>query len=392
MLNIYKDQQHILYICPSHKWGARERMVIRDCLITKEIGHNAFIYCLKDSLLDIKAKELLIDRIHHQGKIRTKFFRWYKLRSLTQYIHRLNISIVHCYSLNFLWPTSLYLRRKPACVLVFTFNYKIKKIYKNFWFRPLVARLDVAFLPIKETFEEVRGHLDIPLRKVQFCGLGLSLNEKKSRDREIFSESEVKSNWLIGACVGGHEKKFSHLIPLLRMVKSINSRTRSGKKVKLILLSEKKWNKSLIFPELRSFVNTQELASDVAFENPSNLLDYLVEMDMWVSLPVEEFVEDYPLIALFNNIPVLSPRTSAFQEVLREYGEVGESYKIGDAREMRTKCEKILSKRSSYVNNIKKSADSLRHYFGATSYKNQVLNVYERALNKRKRYSDKFRR
>lgn len=392
MLNIYKDQQNILYICPSDKWGSRERMVIRDCLISKEIGHNAFIYCLKDSLLDIKAKELKIDRIHHQGKVRTKFLRWYKLRSLTQYIHRLNISIVHCYSLNFLWPTSLYLRRKPSTVLVFTFNYKIKNAYKNFWFRPLVARLDIAFLPIKETFEEVRGHLDIPLRKVQFCGLGLSNKEKKDSERVLFSEDEVKDHWLVGACVGGHEKDYSHLTPLLRMVKAINARKVLGKKVKLIFLSEKKWNESLIFPELRSFVNTQDLASDVIFESPKNLLEYLVEMDLWVSLPVDEFIEDYPLIALFNNIPVLSSRTSAFQEILREYGEVGESYKIGDAREMRSKCEKILSHRPRYISNIEESADSLLHYFGASSYKNQMLNAYERALNKRKRYTDKFSR
>ena len=67
MANIYKEQQNILYVCLGSTWGTRERMAIKDCKISKEIGHNVFLYCLRDSIIHMKAKSLGIDCLFHSG-------------------------------------------------------------------------------------------------------------------------------------------------------------------------------------------------------------------------------------------------------------------------------------------------------------------------------------
>ncbi len=387
MLDIYKNKQNLLYICPSETWGTRERMVLQDCLIAREVGHDVFLYCLKDSLLHVYAKEQRIDCIYHQGKLRTRFLKWHKLSAIKQYIKRLDINLVHCYELNLLWPISYFLRRSPKVPLIFTFSHEVQKYYKQFWIRPLITRLDLGILPIKEMLASIRSHIDIPLRKIQFCGLGLCSGKAPEKEDVALN----RDHYVIGTSVGGFEKDIDFLKPLLLALQGLNSKKINDKSIKLILLSQKKWQESLIFPELRQFVNDHNLAGDIVFETSKNMLDAQNEVDFWVGNPTLEPIEDYTLMAMLAGKPIVSPRTSAFLELLREYGPVGESYKMGDTREIRLKCERILINLDGYKCHIIENEETLRRYYGRDIYRNQLLSHYERTLNRRARHADRKR-
>jgi glycosyltransferase involved in cell wall biosynthesis len=383
MLDIYKNKQNFLFVCPSETWGSRERMALRDCLIAREIGHDVFLYCLKDSLLHIYAKEHRIDCIFHHGKIRTKLYRWHKLSLIKQYIKRLDINLVHCYDLNFLWPICFFLRRNPKVPLIFTFGHEVQKFYKQFWVRPLISRLDLGILPIKEMMDSVRSHIDIPLRKIHFCGLGL-YDPKKFKLEMTTIE---KDHFVVGTSVGGFEKDLATLKPILHAIQGLNAKKLAGKCIKLILVSQKNWKESLIFPELREFVNANNLAGDVVFETSTDMLKAQSEVDVWVGCPTEEPIEDYTIMAMLSGKPIISPRTAAFMELIREYGQVGEAYKSGDTRELRVKVEKILLNLDKFRSHIKSNRDLLRRYYALDLYKNQLLSHYERMLNRRFRYA-----
>lgn len=123
----FKNRKRAVYICPTDTWGTRERTVLKDALIAMSKGLEPHIYCLKDSFLDLVAKEKNLKVIHHYGKVYTRFFKWYKLIGLGKIVRDDDIAFVHCYHLNFLWPISFFLKSKPEIPLFFTTHREIKK-------------------------------------------------------------------------------------------------------------------------------------------------------------------------------------------------------------------------------------------------------------------------
>ena len=176
----FKNRNKAIYICPSDLWGARERTVLRDALISKENGLEACIYCLKDSFLDNAAKEKELHVIHHYGKVQTRFFKWYKLFGLGQIVRANDVAFVHCYHLNFLWPLSFFLKSKPEIPLFFTTHREIIKKYTEIYHKTLLSRVDQFFVNSEGLNSNLIVHLDVPPRKIKVLGFG---NEQVSVSR-----------------------------------------------------------------------------------------------------------------------------------------------------------------------------------------------------------------
>ena len=381
MANIFRDQQNILYVCLGSKWGTRERMALKDCLIARETGHNVFLYCLRDSIINIKAKSQGIDCLYHVGSISLNFLKWHRLNAFVQYLTKFNISLVHCYDLSFLWPASFYLKRKTRISLVFTFNHEIKKFYKKFWHRNLIRRIDQVFLPIKEMADGVHGHLEVPIRKFEYTGLGVG--------KEISAKSSDKSTgaWFVGCSVGGHEKDINFLRPAINAISSLNNKGSLSKKVKLLIYSEVNWDKFLLQENVKSLISDIGANDHIFLEFTDDLTEACLKVDAWVGLDTKVPIEDLLVNSLLNNTPSLAPRTYATKELFRKRGRLGETYKSGDAREIREKLEKIFNSYADYLDRLEKGKGSLISDFGIEFYKNQLLMGYEKILTKRERLS-----
>ncbi|WP_372651878.1 hypothetical protein [Halobacteriovorax sp.] len=379
MANIFRDQQNILYVCLGSKWGTRERMAIKDCLIARETGHNIFLYCIRDSIINIKAKELGIDCLFHVGSISLNFLKWHKLNAFVQYLTKFNISLVHCYDISFLWPASFYLKRKSKISLVFTFNHEIKKFYRKFWHRNLIRRIDQVFLPIKEMADGVHGHLEVPIRKFEYTGLGVG--------KDINSSNSDKSSgaWFVGCAVGGHEKDIEFLKPAISAINSLNTKSSLVKKVKLLIYSEVAWDKFLLKDSVKKFITEIGAVDNVFLEFTDDVSQCCLMVDAWIGLDTKVPIEDLLVNSLLNNVPSLAPRTYATKELFRKRGRLGETYKPGDAREIREKIEKIFVTYTDYLNRLSKGKENLISDFGYEFYKNQLLMGYQKILTKRER-------
>lgn len=377
-VDIYKDQQNILYVCPSKYWGTRERMALKDIKIARDVGHNVFLYCLRDSSLHEHAKRENIHCFFHQGKNRIKFRHWYRLGELRSIIKKFDVNIVHCYNLNYLWPLSYFLRKEKYKSLVLTLNRDLKSFYLNFYFRPLVSRIDLVFLPMKEMLESVRGHLNIPPMKMEFIGLGLKV------DRTVELEKS-KEFWDIGLFVGGHEEDASNIMPVLRCLNSLVHGPFSERNFKLHLLSDKKWMEFVIFSEVDKFITENNLEDHVEFQRADSVEEYQKNLHLWIAVNPSEALEDYTMTALVNKVPVITPRNPSSMEMIRQLGRVGKTYKSGDARELKNCCVEVLSKSNQYCQNLTFVREQIERMFGGKTYKNQILSLYEKSLNKRLR-------
>jgi hypothetical protein len=380
MANIFRDQQNILYVCLGGTWGTRERMAIKDCLISKETGHNVFLYCLRDSIIHLKAKSLGIDCLFHSGGLSFNFFKWHRLNDFVSYLTKFDIKLVHCYDLKFLWPASFYLKRKNLIPLVFTFNHDIKKYYKKYWHKNLIRRIDQVFIPIKEMADGVHGHLDIPMRKFEYTGIGV----KGSADSGANGERSTGS-WFVGCAVGGHETNAEFLRPLISAISSLNVKDSLSKKIKLMIFTEASWDKFLIKDEVKSIVKELGAGEHVFLETSNGLKSACLGVDLWAGLKVREPMEDLCLSSILSLRPSVAPRSYATMELFRKYGRLGETYKNGDSRELRDKIEKILISYDDYTSAIQKEKDKLEADFGHEFYKNQLLMGYEKTITKRER-------
>lgn len=378
MIDIYKDQQNILFVCPSEYWGTGERIAIRDMITAKEVGHNVFLYCLRDSSLHNKAKQLGIDCFFHTGKKNLKLRHWFQLSEVRKIIRNFDISIVHCYGLNFFWPISYFLRKKKKVSLILSLNSDIKKFYLDFYYRPLISRLDLVLLPLREMFESLHGHLDIPLMKMEFMGLGLQCSSQKMAPRRV-------DVWEFGTFVGGHVDDPEHVLPVLRTLSSLISHEETDRNFKLYLLSDKEWDKFVIYPELAKYIKEHAIEEFVSFEKVSDVESFQRKLHLWISLNNHEAIEDYTICALLNKVPVITPRNPFSMEILRQFGNVGRTYKASDSRELKNRCLEVTRDEDMMLQNLTHVSDQVERTFGVVSYKNQLLKLYERALNKRAR-------
>lgn len=379
MVNIFRKQQNILYVSPTYSSGSRERMLIRDCLLLKEIGHNIFLYCLKDSFLHRECKKAGIDCIFHSGTTKLRVWNWYKLNKLRGIIKRYDINIVHCYQLNFLWPLASYLRKRNLTALFFTINFEMKKFYKQFWYRPLIRRIDLIFIPFREMIESINAHMDVPIRKIYSSGLGV--NKINFDQRYTFDEENLTH---LSCWVNDHEVELDDLTVCLESLWSLNLDTTMPKRFKLHIFSNRKWKMNILYKPLKEKIAEYKLENYVEFHESNDIYD--VKSDIWISYTSKSPIEDYALLAILKGIPTAVPRNATTQELHRIYHGSLETYRQGDARELRAKVKEIVLRNKEYKQACFSARDELWNEHGIDGYKYNLFKLYEKHLNKRIRF------
>jgi glycosyltransferase involved in cell wall biosynthesis len=368
----------------SHRWGTEERTIIKDCLIAKSAGAKVYLYTYKDSVLDERAKTHEIDCLYHQGKFVTKVFKWHKLRKLKNLLTELQVNVVHCYDIKMLWPLCLYMRSMPLVPLVFTLSNDLKTYYRNFWYKPLISRIDQVLLPMSEMVENVWGHMGIPPRKIDFIGLGLkTLKEKGPEEKPPFRFT--KKRWYIGTNLNGIETNTHFLDTVFHSFRVMIEKGLDDKNYTFALCNERNWSECVLTNELRRQVKDWGLEEHVAFVDQKDVARHQLDIDLWLGLTRREELEDYAVQALLAGKPICVPRTAFSMEVFRSFGVIGETYMSGDSREVREKCETILRNYDTYEKNLHKSHQALKETYGHEVYEESLTKIYEKLLNRRRR-------
>lgn len=371
------------YMGLSNRWGTEERTILKDCLVAKDAGAKVYLYTYRDSILHDRAKSCNIECLFHQGKFVTKVFKWHKLRNLKSLLIDLQVNIVHCYDIKILWPLCLYMRTMPLVPLVFTLSNDLRFYYRNFWYRPLVERVDQVLLPMSEMVENVWGHMGIPPRKIDFVGLGLEAVKKTDDERPPFRFTDER--WYIGTNLNGIETNTHFLDTVFHSFRVMIEKGLEGKNYTFALCNERNWSECVLTNELRRQVKDWGLEEHVAFVDQRDVSLHQLDVDLWLGLTRREELEDYAVQALISGKPIVVPRSAFSMEILRTFGVVGETYMNGDSREIREKCETILRNYKTYEKNLHKSHQALMGSYGSTNYRESIIKIYEKLLNRRRR-------
>lgn len=378
------DGKTFFYMGLTNRWGTEERTILKDCLLAKKLGATVFLYTYKDSVLDERAKERGIECFYHQGKFVTKVYKWHKLRKLKSLLTELNVNVVHCYDIKVLWPLCFYMRSLPLVPLVFTLSNDLKNYYRDFWYRPLIERVDQVLLPMGEMVENVWGHLGIPPRKIEFVGLGLK-PLKALADATNPPFRFTNKRWYIGTNLNGIETNTHFLDTVFHSFRVMMEKGLDEKNYTFALCNERVWSECVLTNELRRQVKDWGLEEHVAFVDESNVAKHQLDVDLWLGLERREDIEDYAIQALLDGKPVCIPRTAFSMEIFRSFGVVGETYLKGDSREIREKCEMILRNIFTYEKNLHKSHKALKETYGDILYEAKMTKMYQKLLYRRRR-------
>lgn len=376
--------QNFFFLGLSNRWGTEERTILKDCIISKDAGAHVYLYTYKDSVLATRAKEFGIECLYHQGKFVTQVFKWHKLRKLQSLILELKINVVHCYDIKILWPMCFFMRSMPLVPLVFTLTSELRKYFREFWYKPLSERVDQVLLPMSEMVENVWGHMGIPPRKIDFVGLGLNPYIVANED-DVPPFRFDENRWYIGTNLNGIETNTHFLDTVFHSFRVMTEKGLDGKNYTFALCNERPWNECVLTSELRRQVKDWGLEDHVAFVDETNVSRHQGYIDLWLGLTRREDLEDYAIQALLTGKPVCVPRTAFSMEVLRSFGVVGETYKRGDSREIREKCETILRNIDTYQKSLHKAHQSLSETYGEDFYRESMTKMYQKLLNRRRR-------
>ena len=349
----------VLYICLSDAWTLKERAVIRDCLIVREAGYLPILYCRKKSFLEKKAQELELPVIHYTRHLTLNPLTWYRFFSLSNELKALNVCLVHSYDLETLLPISIVLRRLPFIPLICTlYADALRRPYV--WHHLLASRIDLILYPWDQDNRLIASELELPLRKIDFCGLGVKWTDPKDSD---LTDRVVKVAISLDRDTKMANEQLTQLWIILEAIMPPT-------KYCLYLVGSK-------FDLSACPVNV------CLVDDEKMLLEQ--DFDLWCCMRASERADDYILSAILSGRPVILPRTSNLVFLLQENSFLGESYKLNDFRELRCKLQKMIGNIESYRQVLKKLQSKLCDEHGHDAYKRALLAHYLRVLGKRKR-------
>lgn len=375
----------ILYICLSDEWGTVERRCLADATYFRNIGGSSIILCHEKSLVDREGEREAIPRIYFSGDLATwrgKLNFYFQIQVLLQ---KQQIDLIHSYNYETLLPLGMVLNGLPQIPLVYTFNENIewrKSAFLDKWF---VSRTD-SILTFSSNIRELAVE-SFPLnaRKIHVTGAGIDFPAKISHSQH--SETKKKIITFIPRTENNLQavRIFVDAIPAL-----LYQFEQKGFKQKLIFtfLTDISWYEHPLYDSLKRMILERHLEMSISFESRPLSSNSFQDCDVFVGLPMNELFTDLDLLALVTQTPVLLPRTSTRQQVVKQ-GKFGETYHPEDGRELKDKLIMILSNYPRYLEELKGVELDLREQHHFEKYAEELYAHYEKLYTQRLRYTQK---
>ncbi len=375
----------VLYICLSDEWGTIERRCIADASYFRNIGGAAFILCREKSLVDLEAKREDIPRLYFQGNLagwRSKLNFYFQIQHILQ---KQQVDLIHSYNYESLLPLGMILKGMLHIPMVFTFNENIPWKKNSLLDRWFISRTDSIFTFSPNIRELAVETFPVSSRKIHVTGAGIDFPSKIVREGHpeekkkimVFiprTEDDLKNLRLFVDCIP----------PLL------HSLTSQGFNQKLIFtfLTDISWYTHPIYDGIKRMILERHLEMHICFETRPLHSSSFQDCDIFVGLPMDELFSDQDLYALVTQTPVILPRTSTRQHLVKQ-GKFGETYHPEDGRELKDKMVKILTNYHYYLeelNGVELELQDLHHF---EKYAEELYAHYEKLYTQRLRYSQK---
>ena len=375
----------VLYVCLSEEWGTIERRCISDATYFRNIGGYSFILCHEKSLVDREAEKEVIPRIYFSTDLstwRSKLNFYFQIQLILQ---KQQIDIVHCYNYDCLMPLGMILKGMPQVPLVFTFNENIEWKKSSFFDKWFVSRTDSIFTFSSNIKELAIEFFPVSARKVHVTGAGIDFPSKINRS--LHPETKKK----IMTFVPRNEVDLKTLRlfvdaipPLLYHLEHIGFK----QQIIFTFLTDISWYEHPIYDSLKRMILERHLEMNISFETRPLSSSSFQDCDIFVGLPMNELFSDLDLYALVTQTPVLLPRTSTRQQVVKQ-GKFGETYHPEDGRELRDKMIKILTNYPNYLEELNGVELELQEQHHFERYAEELYAHYEKLFTQRLRYTQK---
>lgn len=369
----------VLLVCPSTKWSSIERRAIFDCTYLRNIGANPVLLCYKNTQIDFEAEREDITRMYIKRKKINPHINLNFITKLRGLIKENRFDIIHCYQLGHLWPLALLMKSNLKIPLIFTFNQNINTIYHNNFSRWLLRRVDTIFTLSVEIQDFVKDVFYIAPGKIKNIGCGLDLVKKDHEHQKKFHLGCVIDNI-------NELRRLKYIVKVFRLLKS-----HSGENISDLEFS------IFLGPRIYQKDEAKKVLTDIDYEfYEGDIMLYSLEskrhelknLDLLIGIAFDEPINDYELISLINEIPVLFPRTAMRQSLMQRFANIGESYFEGDVREAKTKITKIVEGYPKYQKALRSYSEEIHATHGVEVYADKLRASYEGHYAKRRRFAN----
>lgn len=375
----------VLYVCLSHEWGTVERRCIADASYFRNIGGASFILCHEKSLVDQEAQKEDIPRLYFPTDLhtwRSKLNFYFQIQHILQ---KQQVDIIHSYNQDSLLPLGMILKGMPHIPMVFTFNENVPWKKHSIWDRWFVSRTDsiLTFSPnIRDLAAEA---FPVSRRKIHVTGAGIDFPVKLNRAKHPENKKRIMTFIPRTEEDLGSLRLFVDAIPPL-----LHSLTSKGFNQNLIFtfLTDISWYTHPIYEGLKRMILERHLEMHISFETRPLESKSFQDCDIFVGLPMKELFSDLDLYALVTQTPVLLPRTSTRQQIVKQ-GKFGETYHPEDGRELKDKIIKILLNYENYVEELTGVELELQELHHFERYAETLYAHYEKLYTQRLRYTQK---
>jgi hypothetical protein len=175
--------------------------------------------------------------------------------------------------------------------------------------------------------------------------------------------------------------------PLLHNLNSMGFNQR----LVLIFLTDVSWYTHPLYEHLKRMILERHLEMSIGFETRPLASSSFQDCDIYIGLPQNELFSDHDLYALVTQTPVLLPRTSTRQHLIKQ-GRFGETYHPEDGRELRDKLILILTRYQHYLDELGGVELELQEQHHLERYAEELYAHYEKLYSQRIRYSQKKRK
>lgn len=380
-----KYARNILYILPSKDWSTKERLAFRDMSVARKHGYNIYLCTYEGSFLAQAAKTIDVEIIPFKEHFLNRFMVFHKHVPLRPIHKKAKLDIVHCYDFDLLLSVSFQLQAENLTALIVTVDHTIDKPLQRFWYKPLISRIDSLVLINKDLSQDALGNLGLPLKKVEYFGMGIKQEEQERPEAVEINFDLYRDYFLAGTYVSPAIKNIAKITPLLSALKVLNEKMPAGKKSKLLFISAVDFQSIDLLPEFMKQIQEQELQDDVLFVTNKDIVSVISKLNVWISNGPTELIEDFAISALMHEVPVIVPRNFCAVDLLDDYLGVGETYKLFDARELRDKWEKIILGYTVFREKTKLYKYFVEREHSYKGYKAQLLSLYTRTVQRRSR-------
>jgi hypothetical protein len=373
----------ILYIISTASWSTKERFALKDLLMAKENGNQVFLLAKLNSYLAKEAMDHGVEVIPFEEHFINRFFSFHKHFNFSKIITDRLIDIIHCYDFNLLFSLAFQLRRFPLTSLVITQDHSIDKPLQRFLYRPIISRIDFLILANKNLMSDTLGNLGLPLKKVEYYGMGLQILLPKLPEEVEEQFGLYKNFFLVGTHLSPEITDLKNIEPLLYALRVLNHDKEESAKSKLVLITSSHFKNLKILPMIKTKIEELGLHEDILFVSTMDIDGVIPKINLWVSNCEMELIEDYSMVALLHEVPVILARNFCTLELLKNHEGVGESYKLHDARELREKWQKIMLAENVYIGKIRLFKFFLEREHDYKNYRRDLLHLYNRMSARR---------